>query len=434
MIWRATDTMPSAAGENVEPAPAACDHEQQQDNTTHIRPQAPTRRKSSFSDALNRASKPFARRRTATLLQQSSTTATSTDNNLNRHQSRLPTPSGVPKNVSGSFFNTSALKPVATCTATEVNNLTIPKRGRNISARLARTPFFSHQNSANTTPASRKHQRETSTQIETRGLMAPLQPPLPKSSTMGNLSQGTNAQSSPRTPSFMRSTSSSAARRATSSTPKPQYNTTLPTISACPTPSYQPRMSLERLSAGSAIPRRPSFSTHSNPIPQRTTSRNVDHQHSGDQHIPSGQHPPRKSSLAHAHSRSSINVSYNTATRKRSTSVLRKAESDLTIDGIAQTSQLPNSKSGYEGSIGLALNDQQVNQSSDAMHRSNYSRRGQSLGPQPLQNRLSSHEEREEPNTKDTPARSPSPDSSDPRLVSKFSLAIMLVCLMSSLT
>ena len=62
--------------------------------------------------------------------------------------------------------------------------------------------------------------------------MQPVQPPIPRSSTMGNLSS--QQQSSPRTPGFMRPTSSSEARR-TSNVLQRQRTSPMPTIKAAET-------------------------------------------------------------------------------------------------------------------------------------------------------------------------------------------------------
>lgn len=198
------------------------------------RPHVAARRQSSFSDAFNKiTSNPFNRRRTTTLSHSSTFSS-----GLNR-PSRIPTPSGIPRSTS--FFNTLssfASKSTSTDGGSEHSEQPVTvKPPRKVSDRLAQTPFFNHQHQRiNTTPSINKQKCDSGVQIEHRGLMAPLHPPLPRSSTMGNLASGQTAQSSPRTPSFMRSTSSSAARRGSINTPK-QRNTPMPSVPSSRTPS-----------------------------------------------------------------------------------------------------------------------------------------------------------------------------------------------------
>ncbi|KAL8729932.1 MAG: hypothetical protein Q9166_004377 [cf. Caloplaca sp. 2 TL-2023] len=94
------------------------------------------------------------------------------------------------------------------------------KRSRRISSRLTSTHFFKNHSVrhsiAAVTLTSPARSRESSVKIEERRLMAPINPPLLRSTTMGPLNTPSvhSAQhSSPRTPNFMRPTSSSAARR-----------------------------------------------------------------------------------------------------------------------------------------------------------------------------------------------------------------------------
>lgn len=172
------------------------------------------RRKSSFSDTLNKfASNHFGRRRTATNLPHSESSG-----NI-YHNSRLPTASGIRR--SSSFFGSFSAFSKQTTPVNEnglQNNGASPpaaiRASRKISERLASTPFFKNQHlHRNTTapvdPPKPKERRDSGVQIKHHGLMAPINPPLPRSRTMGNLGQG----GSPRTPSFMRPTTSSAARR-----------------------------------------------------------------------------------------------------------------------------------------------------------------------------------------------------------------------------
>ena len=188
-------------------------------------------RKSSFSDALSKfTSKTFPRRSTPAGLPTSTSTASMNP------QSRLPTPAGIPK--SSSFFsslNSFATKSSSSSVSRSETTQPPPiKRTRKISERLAATPFFSLSSQQRVPtapiPTSQTH-RETTVKIETRGLMQPVAPPLPRSSTIANLA---TVYSSPQTPGYMRPTSSSAARRGSLSGSK-QVNTPMPTI-----PSRQP--------------------------------------------------------------------------------------------------------------------------------------------------------------------------------------------------
>ena len=221
-------------------------------------------RKSSFSDALSKfTSKTFSRRDTPAGLPISVSTSSMNP------QSRLPTPAGIPK--SSSFF--SSLNSFATkSNSSSVNRSETSqpppiKRPRKISERLASTPFFSLSSQQQRVPTApiitNPIHRETTVKIETRGLMQPVAPPLPRSSTIANLA---TIYSSPQTPGYMRPTSSSAARRG-SITGSKQINTPLPTIT-----SRQPPL-------GSPTHRRrtPSsrFPVRKDSLPQVPTSKSV---------------------------------------------------------------------------------------------------------------------------------------------------------------
>lgn len=194
-------------------------------------------RKSSFSDALSKfTSKTFSRRDTPAGLPTSVSTVS-----INQ-QSRLPTPSGIPK--SSSFFsslNSFATKSTSSSVSRSETSQPPPiKRPRKISERLASTPFFSLSNQQQRVPTApiltNPIHRETSVKIETRGLMQPVAPPLPRSSTIANLA---TIYSSPQTPGYMRPTSSSAARRGSLAGSK-QVNTPMPTITSRQPPLDSP--------------------------------------------------------------------------------------------------------------------------------------------------------------------------------------------------
>lgn len=194
-------------------------------------------RKSSFSDALSKfTSKTFPRRSTPAELPTSVSIASMNP------QSRLPTPSGIPK--SASFFSTlNSFATKSSSSSVNRSETTQPppiKRPRKISERLAATPFFSLSSQQQRVPTApiptSQTQRETTVKIETRGLMQPVAPPLPRSSTIGNLA---TVYSSPQTPGYMRPTSSSAARRGSLTGPK-QVNTPTPPILSRQPPQESP--------------------------------------------------------------------------------------------------------------------------------------------------------------------------------------------------
>ena len=98
------------------------------------------------------------------------------------------------------------------------------KKSRRISGRFAPTSLFRQQHVRHSIAAipllspTKPKDGESTVKIEERRLMAPINPPLPRSTTMGPLNDPTahsHQYSSPGTPSFMRPTSSSAARRST---------------------------------------------------------------------------------------------------------------------------------------------------------------------------------------------------------------------------
>ncbi|KAL8760050.1 MAG: hypothetical protein Q9184_003445 [Pyrenodesmia sp. 2 TL-2023] len=105
------------------------------------------------------------------------------------------------------------------------------RSSRSISERLANVPFFKLQSARHSLSAavppihpsySPRSKVGESSVIKERRLMAPINPPLSRSTTMDmapitSFTQSISHQASPRTPNFMRPTSSSAARRIESS-------------------------------------------------------------------------------------------------------------------------------------------------------------------------------------------------------------------------
>ena len=163
-------------------------------------------------------------------------------------QPRLPTPSGIPRSTSFfSSLNSFATKSMPLVSRNEVAQQPAPvKRWRKISDCLAQTPFFSlnsqYQQRVPTAPITPKTRRQSAVKIKQHGLMQPIHPPLPRSATTDNLGQGQGQQSSPHTTSYMRPTSSSAARNGSIISPK-QRKTPMPTmltIASRDTPSKTP--------------------------------------------------------------------------------------------------------------------------------------------------------------------------------------------------
>ena len=184
--------------------------------------QEPVNRKASFSDTLNKfASSAFSRRRNTTDLPKS-------ESARNIFQaSRLPTPGGIARSSSffgglsafskqhGAGYSKLSETDESGELAQQAEQPTTPKHSRKISEKLASTPFFRRDHQHRTSFAAvdspkPKERRNSGTQIKHHGLMQPIPPPLPRSSTLGNLGQSSSASN---TPGFMRPTTSSAARR-----------------------------------------------------------------------------------------------------------------------------------------------------------------------------------------------------------------------------
>ena len=174
-------------------------------------------RKDSFRNALNKLTdkaNSLGHRRRMTSATLSSNSSLISASITQPHQSRLPNPSGIPR--SNSFFG--SLNSIGTPNIDEQSNLSIPdiggvRRYRKVSEKFIQLPFFSrqHQSNAPQRPLCSRTKRESSIRIEHRGLMAPIQPAsMPRSSTMGNISQERSVITSP---SFMRPTGSSTNHR-----------------------------------------------------------------------------------------------------------------------------------------------------------------------------------------------------------------------------
>ena len=133
-----------------------------------------------FSGTMSRiSSSTFSRRRNTTTTLPSSVSSIQ----LN-HQSRLPTPSGIPRSTSFlcllNHFNHPSI---------DENQPPQPIEQHRLPERSSQEPSSSRRTSQIPRVASRSGQKpDCSVKIEQRGLMQPMQPPLPRSSTMGHLS------------------------------------------------------------------------------------------------------------------------------------------------------------------------------------------------------------------------------------------------------
>ena len=133
-----------------------------------------------FSGAMSRiSSSTFSRRRNTTTTLPSSVSSIQ----LN-HQSCLPTPSGIPKSTSFlcslNHFNHPSV---------DENRPPQPIGQHRLPERSSREPSSSRRTSQIPRVTSRTGPKpDCSVKIEQRGLMQPMQPPLPRSSTMGHLS------------------------------------------------------------------------------------------------------------------------------------------------------------------------------------------------------------------------------------------------------
>lgn len=240
-------------------------------DTANDRPSrpSPVSRESSFSDTLGKlASNTFGRRRTVANIQV---------NNL--APSRLPIASGIARSTSFlSSVNGRGSKTNATGSGlvTSTSLVSFPSSGlrktenqqpsaksARLSTRIAHTPFFSRQASTPVTPEHSHHQRESSVQITQHHLMTPLGPPMPRRKTLGDVETGfSSVTSSPRTPSYARTTSSSENRRKATLGPlkENQISTPTPNHTSKTTPTTT---SSGKLRSGTPHPKRTPASTSS---------------------------------------------------------------------------------------------------------------------------------------------------------------------------
>lgn len=202
----------------------------------------------SISDTFSRfTTNTFSRRRTTTNV------PASTSSNASNFRSRLPTPSGIPRG-SSLFGGLNAIIPRSSPHKenqrrphrSNYTRLRSPDPEEDSSDFFIKTPTNPLASASADEPDEQNH----NTVITRRALMAPLSPPQPRTSTGGprphsGLMTGSEA------PSFMHSTSSSAAR----STGRAAMRSSLP--SGTNDPSVQPRRRYRPIIiAGEEIPRR----------------------------------------------------------------------------------------------------------------------------------------------------------------------------------
>ncbi len=183
-------------------------------------------RKASFSDTFSK----FTRRQTIS----TSSSANLQEKTIAIQQHpvpRLPTPSRIPRSTS--FFNSFNVFIPRVATITEATNSTADENNiisselsfptlvskrvkypRTFSDRISHPPTFfssngSQQNLTEPLLIQKSARRQHKSEITHRGLMQPLNPPLPRAVTMTNLAQKPTTS---QTPGFMRSTSNSTAR------------------------------------------------------------------------------------------------------------------------------------------------------------------------------------------------------------------------------
>jgi len=127
--------------------------------------------------------------------------SSTSNSDAEKSPSRLPTPAGILRSSSLlGHLNTFTSKSASNTSDSDVSQHPPRKRSRKISDRLARTPFFSRPfERVPSSPQTPNKTRQSSVKIKQRGLMKPVHPPLPRSSTVGNLGRAQGQQSSPHT-------------------------------------------------------------------------------------------------------------------------------------------------------------------------------------------------------------------------------------------
>ena len=165
----------------------------------------PARRKSSFGDTLSKlAGKPFSRRRTNTIPASKSTQCLNSKTNI-QVTTKLPRSTSLLSSISNRQPHSKIPQPSDEFVKTKTPEA---KASRHTSHHLRKTPNVGPYSPIIESPRS-SGKRDSDVQIQQRTLLKPVQPPMPKSQTYGDLSS-TAGMLPPR---FMRPTSSSAARQ-----------------------------------------------------------------------------------------------------------------------------------------------------------------------------------------------------------------------------
>lgn len=181
-------------------------------------------RKASISNTLSKLTpKPFTRRRTAPDFFTTSSSSSSSYTKIEpqrKHQQPQPQPQ-PPQSTSSRISRSASLFSGINSLVPRLpipqnyqdSDLTAPKSvrpPRKINHRYSQPPFFNFNAPQEDATEPLIPKKKPSTQITHRALMQPFSnPPLPRRSTMGNMTRNPSTQ----IPSFMRPTSSSAARR-----------------------------------------------------------------------------------------------------------------------------------------------------------------------------------------------------------------------------
>ena len=171
------------------------------------------KKQASFSQTVSKFTSDTFRRRRKTL-----STSNSSSSPASAPRSRIPTPHGRPSPLQRRPSFLASLSALTCSTPAKPEPQTSASKIRNISTKLTQRPFLSRFSSLpapslSPIPAfTDAGQRKRSIHITERKLMAPLPPPLPRSTTFGALTSHAPAGSTPQTPSYARATSSSQAR------------------------------------------------------------------------------------------------------------------------------------------------------------------------------------------------------------------------------
>ncbi|KAL9122843.1 MAG: hypothetical protein Q9187_000600 [Circinaria calcarea] len=171
------------------------------------------KKQASFSQTVSKFTSDTFRRRRTTL-----STSNSGSSPASAPRSGIPTPHGRPSPLHRRPSFLASLSALTCSTPAKPEPQPPASKIRNISTKLAQRPFLSRFSSlpapslSPIPPFADGGQRKRSIHITERKLMAPLPPPLPRSTTFGALKSHAPAGSTPQTPSYARATSSSQAR------------------------------------------------------------------------------------------------------------------------------------------------------------------------------------------------------------------------------